>query len=114
MPESIFLLHKNNTMKRFIIVLILVLGLAMLLNPSYEKHQKKLVESYKEKNPVTGMIGAGELLAKATEYENYYVFSATKVTGREERLSFGAYGFVFILVDLDLGNIIEEAKKRLE
>jgi hypothetical protein len=78
-----------------IILIVLLLVVAFILNPKFEKHlaktgigdvERRLSESELDKNSVTSKIYI---------YNNYYIFSTTtnRLTG--ERATFGLFGVVF-------------------
>lgn len=72
-----------------------VLLLALLLNPSPERHRDKIKESVGRRSPVAGLLGLGSLAAFASNYHSLGVASYTR-TG-ERTLSVGALGMVFVM-----------------
>ena len=72
-----------------------VLLLALLLNPSPERHRDKIKESVGRRSPVAGLLGLGSLAAFASNYHSLGVASYTR-TG-ERTLSVGALGMVLVM-----------------
>lgn len=73
-------------------VVLLVLGGVALSNPSEDRHKDAIVAQYKADNPISGALGVGHVLAEATTYHNYIVYSRTTIG--EETISTGYVGFV--------------------
>jgi hypothetical protein len=85
------------------LIIILIIGLALLAsNPDLKKHQDKIIEKYKQENPLTGALGAGELVRQVVAYKSYYLFSVGKISVTNESVSFGIAGFVIVHGSLDL------------
>ena len=72
-----------------------VLLLALVLNPSPERHRDKIKESVGRRSPMAGLLGLGSLAAFASNYHSLGVASYTR-TG-ERTLSVGALGMVFVM-----------------
>jgi len=72
-----------------------VLLLALLLNPSPERHRDKIKESVGRRSPVAGLLGLGSLAAFASNYHSLGVASYTRAG--ERTLSVGALGMVFVM-----------------
>jgi hypothetical protein len=87
---------------RKIIILIFVAVMLVILNPNLRKHQDKIIEKYKQENPVISLIPADELVRKLIAYKNYYFFSVSKISVTNETVSFGIAGFVIVYGSLDL------------
>lgn len=84
-------------------IFIIVLGILLLIsNPSSEKHKKKIVEKFKKENPLTGQLGAGDLLTKAISYDDYYLFSISRISINNEAISFGVGSYVLVYKSLDI------------
>lgn len=83
-----------NIMKRLGWIL-LVLVLAVVLNPSAGKHRATFDEEFSSDHPVLAFLGAGKLASALMVYDNYYVFSTTRVADRV--VSVGIFGKVFVL-----------------
>lgn len=76
------------------IVLVAVLLLAVVLNPSPERHRARIKETIGERSPIAGLFGVGSLAAFASSYHSLGVASYTTVGDRT--LSFGTLGMVFV------------------
>ena len=79
-----------------VICLLLVLGVT---NPSSHKHQAKISAQCQDLNPIVGGLGGCDLFAKwGLEYHDYILFSITKVSGvGGEKVSWGLMGMVFVV-----------------
>ncbi len=67
-------------LKRLFIVII-ILGIILLIsNPSIDKHHRKIVEKFKQENPISGHLGAGDFITKAISYNDYYLFSISRIS----------------------------------
>jgi hypothetical protein len=71
-----------------------MLVLALLLNPSPERHRAKIKESIAARSPVAGALGLGSLAAFASTYHSLGVASYTRAG--ERTLSVGVLGMVFV------------------
>ncbi|MFI4928362.1 MAG: hypothetical protein ACHP7E_11875 [Burkholderiales bacterium] len=76
------------------IVLVAVLLLAVVLNPSPERHRARIKETIGERSPVSRQLGLGTLAAFATSYHSLGVASYT--TAGDRTLSIGVLGMVFV------------------
>ncbi|MBK6008273.1 hypothetical protein JJB11_19380 [Ramlibacter ginsenosidimutans] len=76
------------------IVLVAVLLLAVVLNPSPERHRARIKETIGERSPVSRLLGLGSLAAFATSCHSLGVASYT--TAGDRTLSFGVLGMVFV------------------
>ncbi|MBI5276890.1 MAG: hypothetical protein HY854_10555 [Burkholderiales bacterium] len=74
--------------------LLVVLALAVLLNPSPERHRAKIKEAIAARSPVAGALGLGALAAFASNYHSVGVASYTQAG--DKTLSWGAFGMVFV------------------
>lgn len=85
------------------ISILAIIGIALFVsNPDIRKHQDKIIEKYNEANPLTGALGAGELVRQVVAYDNYYLCSVGKISITNESVSFGIAGFVIVFQNLDL------------
>ena len=80
-------------MKQFIAGILFAV-LLLLLNPSDEKHREEIQKEFKENNKIAAAVGVGWIKSKTVSYQDYYLFSITKVG--DTYTSFGALGFVFV------------------
>ena len=69
--------------------------LALVLNPSPERHREKIRETLGQRSPVARVLGLGSLAAFASSYHTLGVASYT--SSGERTLSVGALGMVFVL-----------------
>jgi hypothetical protein len=76
------------------IVLVAVLLLAVVLNPSPERHRARIKETVGERSPLSRLLGVGSLAAFASSYHSLGLASYT--TAGDRTLSFGVLGMVFV------------------
>lgn len=76
-------------------VLAGVLLLAVVLNPSPERHRQRIREAIGERSQVAQVFGLGALAAFASNYHSVGVASYT--TAGDRTLSVGFLGMVFVL-----------------
>ena len=88
--------------RRFFIFLIILTVVMFISNPDKKDHQDKIVEKYKEENPLTGVLGAGDLVKEVIAYKNYHICSIGKISVTDESVSIGMFGFVYVYGSLDL------------
>ena len=75
-------------------VTVAVVALALLLNPSAERHRSTIQETVGQRSPIAGALGIGTLAAFASSYHSLGIASYT--TAGERTLSVGALGMVFV------------------
>ena len=81
--------------KNIAIAAAVILVLAILLNPSPDRHREKIRTDIAERNPIAGLFGVGAVAAFATGYHSLGFASYTKF---EDRItSIGFMGLVFVL-----------------
>jgi len=68
-----------NSFRGKLIFAILLVGALFISNPDINKHREKIAEKFKEQNPISGILGAGELVKQVVAYDNYYLFSKGKI-----------------------------------
>lgn len=90
------------SIKRFFFTIIILGGILFFTNPDKQDHQEKIVEKYKEENPLTGALGAGEFVKEMVSYHNYHVCSISKISGMDKSVSFGIAGYVMVFSSLDI------------
>ncbi len=93
------------------VLVLVVLGGAALLNPSEDRHQEAIVAQYTDENPISGALGIGHVLAEATTYHNYVLFSTT--TLGEDKISTGYAGLVEVR-SLNLAELPELIRRKLD
>ena len=69
--------------------------LALVLNPSPERHRQKIKDTMGQRSPVARALGMGSLAAFASNYHSLGLASYT--TAGERTLSVGAFGLVYVL-----------------
>ena len=75
---------------------LLVAGvLALLTNPSAERHRTRIREDVADRSPLAGALGAGALTAFVSTYHSVGVASYT--TAGDRTLTVGAFGMVFVV-----------------
>jgi len=72
-----------------------VLGAALLLNPSAERHRDKIKSALAERSQLNAALGVGALTAFVSNYHSLGVASYT--TAGDKTLSVGVLGMVFVL-----------------
>jgi len=88
--------------RRFLIFLVILAVVLFISNPDKKDHRDKIVEKYKDENPLTGALGAGDLVKEVIAYKNYHVYSIGKISVTDEAVSIGLFGFVYVYGSLDL------------
>ena len=76
-------------------ILVVALILAVVLNPSGERHRETIKQAIADRSPLQALLGVGSLTAFASEYHSLGVASYTKVGDR--LVSIGAFGMVFLV-----------------
>lgn len=76
------------------IVGAITIVLAVVLNPSPEKHREKIREAIAERSQLERVLGIGHLTSFASRYHSLGVGSYTTVN--EKLTSVGAFGLVFV------------------
>jgi len=90
------------SLKVKLVFIILIIAVLIISNPDINKHREKIAEKFKEQNPISGFLGAGDLIKEIVAYDNYYLFSMGKISATNESVSFGIAGFVIVYQNLDL------------
>ncbi|CAD5374124.1 conserved hypothetical protein [Rubrivivax sp. A210] len=81
-------------MLKTVIILLVGVALAFVLNPGPEAHRDKLKSEIAARNQLAGVLQIGALAAFASTYHTLGVASYT--TLNERRVTFGAFGIVFV------------------
>lgn len=71
-----------------------VVLLAIVLNPSPERHREKIKQTLGERSPIARVLGLGSVAAFASSYHSLGLASYTKAG--DKTLSVGAFGLVFV------------------
>jgi hypothetical protein len=69
--------------------------LALVLNPSPERHRQKIKDTVGQRSPVARALGMGSLAAFASNYHSLGLASYT--TAGDRTLSVGAFGLVYVM-----------------
>ncbi|MDO8267421.1 MAG: hypothetical protein Q7T32_06265 [Moraxellaceae bacterium] len=85
---------KNNKVRTGIIILA-ILMLSFALNPSADKHRKKIQQTTSDNSQLEKLLGVGQLKAFASKYESLGFASYTTIN--DEVASIGVFGMVFVL-----------------
>jgi len=80
-------------MKRFFIVVLVVLVALAWTNPGQAAHQRAFADQFKAKNPVLSFFGVNKVASEFVAYDSYVLFSVGKVAGKP--VSIGLLGKVF-------------------
>lgn len=81
-------------MKKFLILIIVLIVVAALSNPSHSSHREKIKATFKEDNPLISAVGGGEVLTRLVDYHSYIIFSQTTLD--DETVSTGIFGMVWV------------------
>lgn len=77
-----------------VVAVVALVGAALVLNPSPERHREAIKEAIGDRSPLAGLLRLGSLAAFASTYHSLGVASYTKAG--EQTLSVGAFGVVFV------------------
>lgn len=77
-----------------LIVVIVILVLAFILNPSPERHRDKIRQAIAERSQLERLLGIGEIASFASHYHSLGIASYTTVN--DKMMSIGAFGIVFV------------------
>jgi len=77
-----------------VVAVMALVGAAVVLNPSPDRHREAIKETIAERSPLAGFLQLGRLAAFASTYHTLGVASYT--TAGEQTLSIGAFGVVFV------------------
>ena len=83
----------KNTVRSIAVIVGLVL-LAIVLNPSPERHRAEISAAIAERSPIAKALGIGSLAAFVSSYHSLGIASYT--TAGERTLSIGVLGMVFV------------------
>lgn len=86
-------------MTKFLIAVLVLLGVAFATNPGADSHRAKLKAEIAERSQIAGVLGLGGLAALVSTYHTLGVASYT--TLNDKVVSYGAFGLVVIP---ELGN----------
>ncbi len=77
-----------------LIVVVAMVALAFVLNPSPDRHREKIKEAVAERSQLERLLGIGQLTSFASRYHSLGVASYTTVG--DQLISVGAFGLVFV------------------
>ncbi|MBP5986634.1 MAG: hypothetical protein KA538_05565 [Azonexus sp.] len=77
-----------------LIVTVAAVILAVVLNPSADRHREKIKEAIAERSQLEKLLGIGHLTSFASRYHSLGVASYTTVN--DKVTSVGAFGIVFV------------------
>ncbi len=77
-----------------LIVAVAAVILAVVLNPSADRHREKIKQAIAERSQLEKLLGIGQLTSFASRYHSLGVASYTTVN--DKVTSVGAFGFVFV------------------
>lgn len=81
--------------KKTYLVVAAAVALALLLNPSPDRHRTKITQAMAERSPLAGVLGIGAVTAFVSTYHSLGVASYTEVDGR--LITLGTFGGVFLV-----------------
>lgn len=77
-----------------LIVAVVALILAVVLNPSADRHRDKIKAAIAERSQLEKLLGIGQLTSFASRYHSLGIASYTTVN--DKVTSVGAFGIVFV------------------
>lgn len=77
-----------------LVIFLVLLVLALVLNPSAEKHHAAIKAAVSAHSPLAGLLGLGTLAAIASDYHSIGIASWTRID--ERIISIGALGYVHV------------------
>lgn len=80
---------------RRLLLIVALLAVAVLLNPSADRHRDRIAASLAERSQLAAVLGLGKLTAFVSSYRSLGVASYTTVQQRV--VSVGAFGWVYVL-----------------
>ncbi len=83
----------SKTITSLLVAVALVL-LAVVLNPSAERHRAKIKEAIAERSQLNKALGVGHMTAFVSKYHSVWLGSYTTVN--DKVTSVGAFGMVFV------------------
>jgi hypothetical protein len=100
--------HPDKEMKKILIGVVILLGLAIVTNPNERKHKEAVKREFDAKmERELGTFGEflsadfklkGRAINTFITRENHYIYSKTifKIAGKEKLIGYGFFGFVVI------------------
>ncbi|HEY0020622.1 MAG TPA: hypothetical protein VGC13_30260 [Longimicrobium sp.] len=100
-------------MKRFTLVLLVLLGALAWSNPSHADHQRAFADKFKQDNPIISWFGGAKFASELVGYDSYVIFSVGCLV--DEPVSVALFGRVFaaeIPIESEIGRAFREAASR--
>lgn len=88
-------MFKKLTQPVVLVIIAVVLGLMLLLNPSAERHRDAIRDAVNARSPLENVLGVGQLAAFVSRYHSLGLLSYTTVNGDVKSL--GMLGAVMVL-----------------
>ncbi|MBX9849729.1 MAG: hypothetical protein K2X64_10580 [Rhodocyclaceae bacterium] len=86
----------KTVLSKIISALVIVI-LALALNPSGEKHRNAISSAIAERSPIAGALGLGTLASLVVDYHSLGFASYT--VSNDRKVSIGAFGYVHVMLD---------------
>ncbi len=80
---------------RLVVIVLALIGVAALLNPSPEAHRDKIKQAVAQRSQLAGLLGLGDLQAFLSNYHSLGFASYTKAG--DQLLTVGAFGMVLFI-----------------
>jgi hypothetical protein len=100
-------------MKRFTLILLVLLGALVWSNPSHADHQRAFADKFKQDNPIISWFGGAKVASEFVGYDSYVIFSVGRLA--DEPVSVGVFGKVFaaeIPIESEIARAFREATSR--
>lgn len=100
-------------MKRFTLILLVLLGVLAWSNPSQADHQRAFADKFKEDNPIISWFGGAKVASEFMGYDSYVIFSVGRLA--DEPVSVGLFGEVFareIPIESEVAKAVRSALAR--
>lgn len=81
-------------MKKLLVLILVLILIAAISNPSHTAHREKIKSTFKQDNPLISAVGGGEVYSRLLDYHSYLIFS--KTTLDDETVSTGMLGMVWV------------------
>lgn len=85
----------NKSRVAYIVATVVLIGLAVLLNPSADRHRAAMREAVDARSQLESALGLGQLTAFMSRYESLAVASYTTLNG--DVATVGVLGVVFVV-----------------
>lgn len=85
----------NSSRVAYVVAAVVLLGLALLLNPSADRHRAAMREAVDARSQLESALGLGQLTAFMSRYESLGVASYTTINGKVSTI--GVLGLVIVV-----------------